>query len=84
MCKLFVNLIGDLEVVLGRWGGGGPQLGGLVGCPLQGPCYLVLVIFHVAERLVQRVPHPLKVGASALVHNAFGIDFFAFCSIFKL
>jgi hypothetical protein len=38
-----------------------------------------LVIFCVAVRLI----HPLKVGASALVLDAFGIDFFAFCLIFE-
>ena len=52
--------IGGLGVVLSKWGGGGPWLGGLVGCLWWDSCHLALCYFYVAVWRIRGVPLPYK------------------------
>ena len=56
-------LLDGLGVVLGWWGGGGPLLGGLVGCPWWGSWVLICYYSLHGGVARPRVWPPLKVGA---------------------
>ena len=56
--------LGGLGVVLGWWGGSGPWLYGLVGCPYYSWLFVTL---YMALWRIRGAPPPLEVGMSSLV-----------------
>ena len=73
---MIVRGSGGFKVVLGRWGGGGPQFGGFGGLSLV---VVGLWSFYVALFHAQGVPPPLGVGVFfflVLIH--FDVGWFGF------
>ena len=60
-----VGHLGGLGVVLGRWGGGGPWFGGLVGCPWWSLVRVVVSV--VAVFLRPRGPGPPRCGRGGVL-----------------
>lgn len=57
-----------MGVVLSWWGGGGPWLGGFVGCPWRGflVAWVIVTLYMVVWR-VRGTPPPLEVSVSSFV-----------------